>query len=317
MNNIKHMIEIIKYCESKKDVWDNFVKQAKNAHFFFLRDYMGYHADRFFDHSLMFFENEELIAILPGNIVGQIFISHGGLTFGGLLINSKIKINTVLDLFSKLKFYLRSLGLEKFHYKAIPHIYHSISAEEDLYALFIQEAALIRRDVSSTIHLQNKINLSGGKKNGIAKAKKNGILINKSNDFSQFYNILRERLATKYDIAPTHNDSELVLLSNLFPSNIQLYGAFKNEHMIAGVVVYLTDTVIHTQYMATTALGREVGALDLLLDALIHELFQNKKYFDFGISTEQQGRYLNTGLVGQKELFGARTTVYDTYELHL
>ena len=39
--------------------------------------------------------------------------------------------------------------------------------------------------------------------------------------------------------------------------------------------------------------------------------------FDFGISTEQGGRYLNEGLIFQKEGFGARTVVYDTYELNI
>lgn len=311
------MIEITKYHQSKKGIWDNFVRQTKNYHFFFLRDYMEYHADRFTDHSLLFFDKDELVAVLPGNIFEKALISHGGLTFGGMLTNSKMKIEHLLELFENLKRYLINLGIEKLFYKAMPHMYHAIAAEEDLYALFTLDAKLVRRDVSSTIHLQNKLSFSGGKKNGIAKAKKKDIVIEKSNDFLQFNQILSERLLTKYDAKPTHSVSEMILLSTLFPENIQLFGAFKDKKMIAGVIVYLTNTVVHTQYMATTDFGRETGALDLLLSVLIHDFFIEKKYFDFGISTEQQGRYLNTGLVGQKELFGARTTVYDTYELQL
>lgn len=311
------MIEITKYDTSKKHLWDDFVNKAKNSHFFFQRDYMEYHANRFVDHSLLFFAEDELVAVLPGNAADESFISHGGLTFGGLLVSPKIKLVDVLALFDKLKLYLRENNFNKLRYKVIPHIYHQFSAEEDLYALFIHNAILVRRDVSATIHLQNKLGFSGGKKNGMAKAKKNGVIIERSNDFARFSSILSERLSAKYDTKPTHNTEEMALLANLFPQNILLFGAFKDNEMIAGILLYVTDTVVHTQYMATTDHGREIGALDLLLSVLINEVVTEKKYFDFGISTEQQGRYLNIGLASQKELFGARATVYDTYELPL
>ena len=45
---------------------------------------------------------------------------------------------------------LRASGISKLIYKAIPHIYHTVPAEEDLYALFLLNAKLFRRDVSST-----------------------------------------------------------------------------------------------------------------------------------------------------------------------
>ena len=37
----------------------------------------------------------------------------------------------------------------------------------------------------------------------------------------------------------------------------------------------------------------------------------------FGISTEDNGRILNDGLIFEKEGFGARSVCYDTYELDL
>ncbi|EIA46149.1 hypothetical protein cco111_09042, partial [Campylobacter coli 2680] len=39
------------------------------------------------------------------------------------------------------------------------------------------------------------------------------------------------------------------------------------------------------------------------------------KYFDFGISTENGGQFLNHGLISQKEEFGGRGVIYDFYEL--
>ena len=41
--------------------------------------------------------------------------------------------------------------------------------------------------------------------------------------------------------------------------------------------------------------------------------FKDKKYFDFGTSTEDNGNFLNKGLIFQKEGFGARGIVYKHY----
>ena len=45
--------------------------------------------------------------------------------------------------------------------------------------------------------------------------------------------------------------------------------------------------------------------------------YKHVKYFDFGVSTEDEGRYLNKGLICNKETYGARAVVYDFYELLL
>ena len=51
------MIEIRRYSDTDKPIWDDFVKRSKNATFLHLRDYMDYHADRFADFSLMAFNH--------------------------------------------------------------------------------------------------------------------------------------------------------------------------------------------------------------------------------------------------------------------
>ena len=59
------------------------------------------------------------------------------------------------------------------------------------------------------------------------------------------------------------------------------------------------------------------GAIDYLHHKLITEFFKNKKYFDFGISNENQGRNINKGLLFWKEGFGARSVSQDFYRLPL
>src|SRR5262249_53402683 len=112
---------------------------------------MDYHADRFVDHSLLFHRDGRLMALLPATLheADQTPISHGGLTFGGVLSGPDLTAGPMLDLFSGLAHYLRERGIVRLLYKAVPHIYHETPAEEDRYALFRAGARLYRRDVTT------------------------------------------------------------------------------------------------------------------------------------------------------------------------
>jgi hypothetical protein len=50
---------------------------------------------------------------------------------------------------------------------------------------------------------------------------------------------------------------------------------------------------------------------------LIKTVFSEKKYFDFGISNENEGKQINAGLQFWKEGFGARTIVQDFYSISI
>ena len=311
-------MKIIKYSKEYKDQWDNFVKQAKNSHFFFHRDYMEYHSDRFEDFSLLFFDKKDkLIALLPANIKDDTLYSHQGLTFGGFLVDYKMKTAIMLDIFAKLKEFLKEKGIRKLIYKCIPYIYHKLPAEEDRYALFINDAKLFRRDVTATIDLTNKIKYQEQRKRAIKKAIKNGLIVEKSKDFEQYWKILEKTLKDKHNSKPVHSVDEIIKLHNLFPENIKLFIAKKDNEILAGTVIFENENIVHTQYLANSEKGRELGALDLVIDELINEVYKDKKYFDFGISNENNGRYLNIGLINQKEGFGARAVVHDFYELKI
>jgi hypothetical protein len=94
----------------------------------------------------------------------------------------------------------------------------------------------------------------------------------------------------------------------------------KNEDQIlAGTVLFIMDQVVHVQYISANLEGKNVGALDLLFDYLIHEKYAQSGhlYFDFGQSTEQQGHLLNENLIFQKEGFGGRGVNYEIYQYAL
>lgn len=308
------MIEVKRYKTKEKGLWDNFVKNSKNGVFFFLRDYMEYHSDRFQDHSLIFLKNSKPVALMPANMEGDVLFSHAGLTFGGIITNRRMKTSLMLKIFDSLKEYLKEMGLKKLFYKAIPHIYHSYPSEEDLYALFINRAALVKREVSSTIELAHKIPYSRNIKRNIKKI--GDLSVERSYDFSTFMVLKEEQLLKKYGLKPTHTAGEMEYLAGKFPENIKLFAAEQDGTMVGGVVVYENENVIHAQYQEANEQGMDLHVPSLLFDRLINH-YSQKKYFDFGISTENNGFYLNQGLIGFKEKFGARSTVYDSYELNL
>ncbi|MEY8767058.1 GNAT family N-acetyltransferase [Francisella philomiragia] len=306
------------YNLEKKHEWDLFVKNAKNSHFMFYRDYMEYHSDRFDDMSLMFYDDKNnLSALFPANKRNNVLCSHQGLTFGGFIIGKDMKQKKLLDCFELLKEFANKESLVKVVYKALPTIYHQIPSQEDLYGLFINDANLVRLDSSSCLDLSENFKLPKGRKASISKARRESVYIEESNDFSAFIELENKVLQSQHNSQAVHSGEELSLLKERFPENIKLYVAKTKENLlVAGALLFIWKDIVHTQYLANDFVGRELGALDLLIKELIDE-YRNKcyKYFNFGISNEDSGRYLNEGLVAQKESFGARTIVFSQYEI--
>ena len=93
--------------------------------------------------------------------------------------------------------------------------------------------------------------------------------------------------------------------------------AYEGNTPLGGTMVFECGETVHTQYISASKRGKEIGALDLVFDYLINERYADRRYFDFGKSTEQLGHYLNCNLIHQKEGFGGRGVCYDTYEWEL
>lgn len=311
------MITISRYNSEYSAVWDAFVDASKNGTFMLKRGYMDYHSNRFIDYSLMFYNDNDLVALLPASQHGTEIHSHGGLTYGGIITNMKMTVQLMLSIFEALKEYWIKNGIVRIIYKRVPSIYHTYPSDEDLYALFRNGAKLIRRDVSTTIHIPNRIRFSERRRRGVKKALKNGIIVKESTDFKTYINLLADVLRIHHNATPVHTSIEISLLAGRFPENIKLYAAYEDDKMLAGVLMYLTPNVAHTQYIANSEEGRKCGALDIIMDYLINECYSSKEYFDFGISTENEGLFLNEGLTSQKQEFGGRGIVYDFYEIRV
>lgn len=310
-------IRLIRYEATYKSDWDVFIGGAKNGVFLFQRDYMEYHADRFVDHSLLFYKGEKLLAVMPANQDEQTLVSHSGLTFGGVVSDGGMKAAVMLEVVDALLKHTRAQGFQRIVYKAVPHIYHHFPAEEDLYALHRFGARLYRRDLSSTIDIKERLPFSKGRRWAIKQALKHGVEVKESRGFEGFMAIESHVLGSRYGLKPVHSAAEIEMLARRFPENIKLFIAATDEELLGGVIVYESRQVAHAQYISATDQGKKIGAIDIVLNFLIEKYYAEKKYFDFGISTEDNGQYLNPGLVENKESFGARAIAYDFYELSL
>lgn len=309
------MFEVRKYDIADRQEWDSFIGKSKNGTFLFKRGYMEYHNDRFEDCSLLVYDNKKLRAVLPANVKDDILQSHGGLTYGGLISDGCMTTETAMEVFSEINKYLLEQGIEKVVYKPTPWIYHTLPAEEDLYAIIqVCGAKLVSREISSTVYLPNRPKFSQLRRRCVNKARRNGIIVRESNDIATFWNILNANLEGRYGVSPVHTEKELSLLTSRFPDSIKLFMAYDGEEALGGTLVFVMNDIVHTQYIAASPKGKTVGALDIVFDELINEEFSNYRFLDFGKSTEQHGIWLNKNLIHQKEGFGGRGVCYDVYE---
>lgn len=315
MNN---EIVVKRYQASDYEKWNGYVKNAKNGLFMFDRNYMDYHQDRFLDHSLLFIKNDTIAALMPANEDKGVLVSHGGLTYGGLLLDEKAKQHTVNECFEVMRSYLKTQKIEKVRYKTIPHIYHRQPSEEDKYALYCNNAELAEIYTSTVVDLKNSLKMPKGRKAQISRAKREGVEIQKmelKQHYDSFMELENAVLESRHNARPVHSSDEIFLLHSRFPEKIHLYGALLQDTLIAGAVIYEYEQAIHTQYLAANETAREIGALDLTIATIIDKYKESKQWLDFGNSTEKGGKYLNEGLIAQKEGFGGRTNVYETWEI--
>lgn len=297
--------------------WNAFIANAKNATFLFNRNFMEYHKDRFEDFSMMVFDKDKLVCVIPANKAGSKVYSHQGLTYGGLVFDAKIKLGEVTAIAKTVLEFLHAGGIDTFQLKLIPSIYNSFFSEEIEYALFLTDAKLIRRDCLSVIDLSRPFSFSKDRKQCIRRGEKHNLIIKEEPRFELFWNeILIPNLDKKHNSKPVHTAAEMIKLQENFPENIRHFNVYHEGNIVAGTTIFITDKVAHPQYISGNLQKNALGSLDYLYGYLITDVFRDKMFFDLGPSHEDNGRKINEGILFWKESFGAKTTVQDYYEIN-
>ncbi|MBD5303333.1 MAG: GNAT family N-acetyltransferase [Bacteroides sp.] len=377
------MFSIKRYRSEDRPVWDNFVKEARNATFLFMRDYMDYHADRFTDCSWMIWKGSRLVALLPANLTPDGTLhSHQGLTYGGWILPfGHINTTDLLDIFREAIAVWREMGITALDYKPLPSIYCATPSDDAEYALFRLGATLTEANVSSTLPLAaslpeasslslassslpeasslstaaslpeaSSLSLSASlqrencqiphsessclrdcganavsapshynklRKRALAKASRLDFRIRETDSAAELLTLVADCLRDRHNAAPVHTAAELQRLKACFSEQIRFWLLDYDGAPQAAVCIYDTGRVAHAQYIASTPLARNLNLLTPLFHHLISNVYADRRYFDFGTSNEDHGRYLNDGLLRQKTSYGATALLHRRYLLSI
>nr|WP_315472194.1 GNAT family N-acetyltransferase [uncultured Undibacterium sp.] len=315
-------MQVRAYSSDDEALWDEFCINSLQSTLLHTRRFLSYHGTKFTDQSLLIVDDNKWLGILPAALMPNdpsCIISHPGASYGGIVHQGQLRGEAMIAALRACCTYFHSQGKQKLLYKAVPSFYHRMPAQDDLYAMFRLGARRYRCDLSSTIDLNNRANLNLRRRRSLNKAyKQNVVITTELLLLPVLWDVLMDNLAQKHDSTPVHSLAEMSILIDRFPKEIVPVFAMHEGKVVAGVILFITETCYHTQYIAASALGYQISALDAVFDFCV-QLAQSdgRRWFDFGISNEQAGMFLNEGLYRFKTEFGGGGTVHEFFEILL
>ncbi|MEO8514470.1 MAG: GNAT family N-acetyltransferase [Ignavibacteria bacterium] len=320
-------MEVVQYEKKYLDKWEDFCASSSNGTIFHSRKFLSYHLpDKFKDNSLLFFEEKKLAAILPAADIKRdglrMLWSHMGASYGGFVYDESLNIKQSFDLTQSLVDYALQEKFEKILVTNVPVVYQKRYNQYLDFAFIKNGFEYQKREVTSVITLNvdedNVMKLIKPEaRTSVRKSEKMGVVIKKSNDFEEYYDILKSNLAMRHNVQPAHTLEELYTLKELFPHKIQLFGAYLKNKMIAGVVnFYCNDKVVLVFYISHNPEYQQYRAVNLLFYTIMKDAInRGLSFLDFGLFTVNMEP--NWGLGKFKESFGARGILRDSFYLDL
>lgn len=306
------------YTPDDFDLWNDFIAKAKNATFLFHRNFMDYHKDRFEDFSLLVFEDKKLVAVLPANKVGEELHSHQGLTYGGLIVDKKTGFKEIENIFNSVYNSLKVNKIKKIKIKSFLSFYSAYNSDELSHILWNKGAKNYRKQLNLAVDYSKELQISKSKLKHFRRIDSLGLEIRIDDDFDIFWDkVLIPKLNQKYNTNPVHSLSEIKILKGYFPKNIIQCNVYKDNTILAGITLFVSDNVVKSQYGATTDEGEKCRALDYLFISLIDKFKNEYSFFDMGTVNNPNSDTYNEGLLKQKEELGCSVYIQDFYELDL
>ena len=296
---------------------------SNNKTFQHTPEFISYHGNRFEDLSILITNEDVPIAYCLAAVddsASYIVASHPGAAFGGLVTNDNVRGSDTVNILECLLNYYSKLGFKEFIYKETPYIYAKNPSGDLTYATHRNGGVKNTSLLSCAVDLRNPETYSSQRTRGMKKGKTSVDIEFGWGSIEPFWELLNENLDSRHSSAPIHSFAEIEILKNTFKDEIELVVARdkKGGKISAGVLVFKNSYVWKTQYIASNALGRKIGALDYLFDQLMYAARQTHiRYLDMGTSNEASGSILNEGLYGFKSGFGGRGLNYDQYKFQL
>tara|TARA_B100000029_G_C17499803_1_gene932275 strand:- start:20 stop:967 length:948 start_codon:yes stop_codon:yes gene_type:complete len=312
-------MELIKYKNNiHKGDWDQYVLNSNNGTIFHLRKFLSYHEDRAFqDSSLIFSENNQIIALFTGAIIQDSLHSHPGASFGGFVYNN-ISYKACQQIINLLLKYTQEQKLNKIIIVPPPFIYYQKYNESMEYCLGINKFKTTEYYISSFVELnQDPIKLIHNRKKRYINKLKDAVEIKESNDLDAFYPILLDN-KSRHNVKPTHSLSELKILKNSFPNKIKLLLSYKNKTVIGGALMFITnDNSCILFYNMIDYKYQDLQVASLQIYESLNWAKKNKiQFFDIGVSQIYENEKIipHESLINFKEQFGAQAMIRKVME---
>lgn len=311
------------YTPADRDAWEKLAAGSWNGTFLHSRRYISYAEEEFTDASLVVEDRKGQIAgIFPAAVHQSdpaMIESHEGISYGGLVHEGSLGGELMLSALEEIAERYYHDGKRTLRIKTVPHVYHRVPADDELYALFRLGARRTRCHLASVIDVENRPAPSKRRVRSLRKAQRAGVEIERGAGLLEpFWPVLIERLSGKHQATPFHSFLQMQRLQVLFPEQIECVVGTLDGAVVAGVVLFHTARVVHAQYIASDDQGYETSAVDLILQACLDECRRRRiRYFSLGNSTLYGGTVFSEGLYRFKAELGAGTVVHESYDLPL
>ena len=316
-------IRIEEYTPDQFDVWESFIDESVNGTIFHRQKFIGYHpADRFQDNSLLIYYKNKLIAVFPACVVGSngkmVLKSHAGTSYGGPVFKGKQSLRRVFSVMEALNEYAREKGFDQIEMRTPPKIFYKSFFDQLDFTLtglgYRREAEELVTFYRMADYAHNESIVEFAKsfpttcRKEIRKSAEHitAKIVETEEDVNRFHEILSNNLSGKYNKQPTHTLDELKTLLRLFPGEIFILGTYHNDTLVGGyTVITINGKGLHIFYAAMDYDYQIYRPLNLGLAKLIQiGTERNMEVLNYGISTEDGGKYINWGLLRFKEDFG-------------
>ncbi len=316
-------MEVTRYEKKFLNEWEDFVAFSNNGTIFHTRKFLSYHSpDRFKDSSLLFLDQGKVVALLTASLSDEdgssVLVSHRGASFGGFVHKDNLSLKQAFELTESLIEHCRKNWIDKIIITHSPFVYQNTYNNYIDFAFMRTGFKYLKREVSSIVALNVKEKevfalFKPEARTAARKAGKAGVIIRESDDFEDYYRILKNNLALRHNVKPAHSLPELLRLHKLFPEKVYLVGAYLKDRLIAGVVNFeCNEKVVLVFYISHDPDYQNYRAVNLLFYEIMKRgISKGFSYLDFGLFTVNMEP--NWGLGRFKENFGARGILRDTF----
>jgi len=284
-------ITIVDYSLECKTEWDSFVESSNNGTVFHTQSFLDYHPEgRFAFRHLMFYKGEELVALLPGGLSGDMFKSPTGASFGGFVTQARLGLQDADAIVKAFIRYCASNLIKEAYLTPPMQIYNATFNESIEYAMhynhFITLSSLFSSVIDFSI-IHGKEELSRNTRHKINKAINKGVRIEESKNYDFFYPILLKN-KEKFHVTPTHTLDEIKKIEKLHPGMMTLFLAYYENQPIAGELLFTCNKQCVLNFYTMHLYDyHNLFAVNYLIEHSIRWCNQKGfKYFDYGVSAD-------------------------------